>query len=285
MNGLLQNYDNLESLVNQEGDLEDPLGICEFSYTAALNRVSGLGSFGLAELDVQTTYIPGESLSDSVVRATLDFKTCPLPIKVEGTASILRKGDGWSCSEAQSDLIVRASVLVGLESKVSVDVNLDALTSQSPETMLSTDLSGLKIRCFDVTLLPPTDGWHQQLSYATLNAAMDSGLSAAACSMITPTITEQVNQLLMTEAAKVGTRAQEVMVRRVAEEQTCTAVPELLLNLWSQEEYDEYLQHGDWQDAVNEYMDGDSVSISDASRMAVALSPLAVLLLQFAKAT
>jgi len=55
--------------------------------------------------------------------------------------------------------------------------------------------------------------------------------------------------------------------------------------LWSQEEYDNYLKDG-WQDDVNDYMnDDDSVSISDASRMAAALSPLAMLLLQFAKAT
>jgi len=286
MNGLLQNYDNLENLVTQAGELEDPMGVCEYSYTAALNRVSGLGSFGLAELDVQTAYVPGESLSDSVVRVTVDFKTCPLPVKLEGNASILRQGDGWSCSEEQGELIVKASLLVALESKVSVDVNLDALASQNSETVFSTDLSQLNIRCFDLTLLPPTDGWHQQLSYATLNAGMDSGLSAAACSMITPTITAQVNQLLLSEAAKVGTKAQESFTRRVAaEDQVCKAVPELMLSLWSQEEYDKYLKDG-WQDDVNDYMnDDDSVSISDASRMAAALSPLAVLLLQFAKAT
>eukprot|EP00930_Biecheleria_cincta_P039957 TRINITY_DN27417_c0_g1_i1.p1 TRINITY_DN27417_c0_g1~~TRINITY_DN27417_c0_g1_i1.p1 ORF type:complete len:835 (-),score=96.05 TRINITY_DN27417_c0_g1_i1:306-2810(-) len=247
LSGLLSDYNKFEDIMSASGGpFEDSMGACQWSYEATLKKVEGLSAFALDTLSVNTAYVEGSTTDSTVIRTTLAFKTCALPVKIEGDAILSTSGSGsftnMMCSKGDSSLIVKASLLLSVDANVSLDADLNKILSGSTDPF-SIDLSQLDIRCHDLTLLPPTDGWHNKLSYSIVNAGMDSGVTTAACTIISQLIKKEAKAQLTAQAKKMGEQVSTAMGggRRL---QTCPDLEATMKSMWGESAYNEYLKSG-----------------------------------------
>jgi len=291
INKMLQPYDTISGIVSIDNkEVPDPLELCKYTFSGSLDSVSGLASFGLADLTTQVDFVAGSSAVDPVIRASVGFESCRVALAVHGSGSLLRQrtdqgsfGDEYLCKDQSAAVVLRASLLVVISGDVSLDVNLNQLISGGTATF-TTDLSALQIQCQDVTLLPHSNSLHAEMSYSQLNAAIDTTIQLGACEMISEKFQAELQSLLLAEAQTMGRRVsgalQEIQGdgsgRRV--EDVCKSPQSQMVELWSQEDI-EYLQNeGSW----NTYGDDDSISISGAFGTALPLVSVAFWVMQLA---
>eukprot|EP00441_Pelagodinium_beii_P014581 CAMPEP_0197660230 /NCGR_PEP_ID=MMETSP1338-20131121/50723_1 /TAXON_ID=43686 ORGANISM="Pelagodinium beii, Strain RCC1491" /NCGR_SAMPLE_ID=MMETSP1338 /ASSEMBLY_ACC=CAM_ASM_000754 /LENGTH=812 /DNA_ID=CAMNT_0043237547 /DNA_START=19 /DNA_END=2454 /DNA_ORIENTATION=- len=251
LDSMLADYATLENLIETAGPIDDPLGLdCKWNYNASLQRVSGLSNFHLSDLNVKTEYKESED-GTSVVRATVKFSTCPMAIRIEGDSWLDRSepenggyGSGYLCSSQRTQFLLDAAVLLDISAEASVDVSFDAIFAgeSGGEAPFKADISDLSINCHDLTLLPPTDGWHHEMSFATLNSALDLGITSAACAYLGPFIKEKLKPQLQTAAAEAGQITQGALGRRMASDQCNSTVATQLKDLFGRDDFDQWLK-------------------------------------------